>query len=484
MERERRRLIAEALAAPPPDPGGCPLRTLCFVGRDVRLRVPPPNYMRTFHIREAHEVAAKAEGGSASYNARFQAEIARLQDAQPWFWDQLWPGGIALASFLLERPELVDGCRVLEFGTGTGLLAVCTALAGATCVVATDVEPKALAFVAQNAAENRVESCVRPSMPWDWHDAPPADVASAAPFDVVLLPDVMYDARAVERLAELAPQMLRRGGRLILADGTDRTYGATHAAKLVHLLCDGGGGFNVQSRHERRAGASTEDGGSAPDRPVEIICMRRDASPRQEQRTAHPPEADGARKVDVVDGTREAVGAREVGGAHNHGCSATPWLQASPAEEVHPNKGPAPDKEAHDEASAPGEACGADVPPMRWRSPGSISCELGAPRWISCELGGEAALQLVLDLPDEIESLSSLDLRLDGEAIILIVGANSVPLRLRWPQAVDAESAVAKFRRRARELRVTAALRDGIRGLAWNSATRTTAPVCSLTPLH
>ena len=38
---------------------------------------------------------------------------------------------------------------------------------------------------------------------WEWDEPPPeADVAAFAPYDVVLLPDVMYDDAAVERLRE------------------------------------------------------------------------------------------------------------------------------------------------------------------------------------------------------------------------------------------------------------------------------------------
>ena len=47
--------------------------------------------------------------------------------------------------------------RVLELGTGLGLLASCAALAGASSVLATDVEPKALAFAAQKSPQTALE---------------------------------------------------------------------------------------------------------------------------------------------------------------------------------------------------------------------------------------------------------------------------------------------------------------------------------------
>ena len=134
----------------PPGPAACPLRSLAIADRVVRLRVPPPNYLRHFHIREAH-AAAVCQVPSATgdeYHALLQAEFSRLQDAQAWYWDQLWPGGFALARAVLEAPEVVRQQQGLELGTGLGVLATCVALAGAASVVASDVEPKALAFAA------------------------------------------------------------------------------------------------------------------------------------------------------------------------------------------------------------------------------------------------------------------------------------------------------------------------------------------------
>ena len=284
---ERRRIIAEALARVPPGPGACPLRSLAIADRVVRLRVPPPDYLRHFHIREAHALAVCREPSASGveYHALLQAEFSRLQDAQAWYWDQLWPGGLALARAVLEAPELVRQQRVLELGTGLGVLASCVALAGAASVLASDVEPKALAFAAHNAAENGVASTVQTTSAWDWHDPLPQAVVSHGRFDVVLLPDVLYDLDAVERLAELAPTLVRPGGRLIVADGTDRPYGDEHCSRLLGLLVGPAASlaasgpsqreFEITGRQALHAGASADDGGSAPSRPVQIIHLQR-----------------------------------------------------------------------------------------------------------------------------------------------------------------------------------------------------------------
>ena len=60
MQRERNRLIAEALAAPPPEPAQCTLRALHLGGAPfirVQLRVPAEGHLNRCHIRTAHDVA-------------------------------------------------------------------------------------------------------------------------------------------------------------------------------------------------------------------------------------------------------------------------------------------------------------------------------------------------------------------------------------------------------------------------------------------
>lgn len=279
MERERNRLITAALAAPAPLPTQCTLRTLNLGGeQSVRLRVPEKDHITLCHIRAAHNVACSQTGvtSGAAYHAALSAEYSRLQDEQPWYWDELWPGGVALARFVVAHPALFKGRRCLEFGTGLGLVAACAALVGAACVTATDIEPKALAFAAQTAVDNGVADRVQTAA-WNWHEPPPeADVASQAPFDLALMPDVMYDDEAVERLGVLAPSLVAPGGLLIWADGTDRPYGEEHSDRLSELVLGSAAPhFVLRSRTELSAGASAEDGGSSPDRPVRLVVMER-----------------------------------------------------------------------------------------------------------------------------------------------------------------------------------------------------------------
>lgn len=82
------------------------------------------------------------------------AELQRY-DASP-FWAFPWAGGQALARHLLDHPELARGRQVLDFATGSGLVGIAAARAGAARVVGTDVAPFCEAVVPMNAALNGV----------------------------------------------------------------------------------------------------------------------------------------------------------------------------------------------------------------------------------------------------------------------------------------------------------------------------------------
>jgi predicted nicotinamide N-methyase len=75
----------------------------------------------------------------------------------PPFWAFAWAGGQALARYLIDHPHEVAGREVLDFGSGSGLVAIAAAKAGATRVTAAEIDPFAAAAIALNAALNGVE---------------------------------------------------------------------------------------------------------------------------------------------------------------------------------------------------------------------------------------------------------------------------------------------------------------------------------------
>jgi predicted nicotinamide N-methyase len=74
----------------------------------------------------------------------------------PPFWAFAWPGGQALARYLLDHPETAAGRRVIDLASGSGLVAIAAARAGAAAVTGYDVDPVAAAAITMNAAANGV----------------------------------------------------------------------------------------------------------------------------------------------------------------------------------------------------------------------------------------------------------------------------------------------------------------------------------------
>src|SRR5262245_24529773 len=71
------------------------------------------------------------------------------------FWGVAWGGGLAIACYLRDHPDIVAGKRVLDLGSGSGLCAIAAAMAGAAAVTAVDIDRFAIAAIELNARANR-----------------------------------------------------------------------------------------------------------------------------------------------------------------------------------------------------------------------------------------------------------------------------------------------------------------------------------------
>jgi predicted nicotinamide N-methyase len=144
--------------------------------------------------------------------ARPDSGLRRLVGAgRPPFWAYAWAGGIALARHLFEQPQTVAGRRVLDFGAGSGLVAIAAALAGARSVAAAEIDPHARAAIALNAAANGVEVLVL-------DDDTDADGPPPSGVDLVLAGDVFYDARTARRSLRVLDRCLDAGIAVLVGD--------------------------------------------------------------------------------------------------------------------------------------------------------------------------------------------------------------------------------------------------------------------------
>ncbi len=81
--------------------------------------------------------------------------IRRIWNDTP-YWIFCWASGLSMAQWLLAEPERVRGKTVLDFGAGSGVVAIAAKLAGATRVIACDIDLVSLASCRENAALNNV----------------------------------------------------------------------------------------------------------------------------------------------------------------------------------------------------------------------------------------------------------------------------------------------------------------------------------------
>jgi predicted nicotinamide N-methyase len=134
--------------------------------------------------------------GHVDLNARC-AEL--LEGGYAPYWAFCWGSGQALARFVLDRPELVRGKTVADLGSGSGVVAIAAALAGATQVTAVDIDPQAQRAAARNAQRNGVPLAVADRLPQDYDVLFASDVLYESP-----LGDVLVTAAQAGRAVYLA----------------------------------------------------------------------------------------------------------------------------------------------------------------------------------------------------------------------------------------------------------------------------------------
>lgn len=130
-------------------------------------------------------------------------------DQPPPFWAFAWAGGQALARYVLDHPSIVAGRRVLDLASGSGLVAIAAARAGAVHVTAVDVDPLALAAVASNAHANGEPVT---GMLADVLDDDPGDI------DLITAGDVFYSKAMADRVLRFLRRAVRSGAEVLVGD--------------------------------------------------------------------------------------------------------------------------------------------------------------------------------------------------------------------------------------------------------------------------
>ena len=168
-----------------------------FIRTNTALPAPPHVPEIRLHLAsEAHDLWLKTED-----------ELEEI-GLPPPFWAFAWAGGQGLARYVLDHPEAVAGRRVLDFATGSGLVAIAACRSGAAQVEAADIDPWAGTAVRLNAAENGV------GVRFIAGDL----VGQAVAADVVLAGDVFYDRAFADRLVPWFSSLAERGCSVLVGD--------------------------------------------------------------------------------------------------------------------------------------------------------------------------------------------------------------------------------------------------------------------------
>lgn len=130
----------------------------------------------------------------------------------PPYWAFAWAGRLALARHVMDHPDLVAGRRVLDFTSGSGLIAIAAAMSGAAHVLATDTDPLAVVALSLNADANEVTVQATAAHLLADNSFDPAMV------DVVLAGDPFYDPSIADLVLAFLARCRAAGCEVLIGD--------------------------------------------------------------------------------------------------------------------------------------------------------------------------------------------------------------------------------------------------------------------------
>jgi len=168
-----------------------------FVLANTTLQSPPhvPE-IKLYLADEAHDLWHRTED-----------ELATI-GLPPPFWAFAWAGGQGVARYLLDHRQTVEDAVVLDFASGSGLVGIAAATAGATRVIACDIDPFARPAIELNADANQAALEIRVDNL----------IGSDDGWDVVLAGDVFYEEPLAGLLIPWFTGLAKRGANVIVGD--------------------------------------------------------------------------------------------------------------------------------------------------------------------------------------------------------------------------------------------------------------------------
>ncbi|MGR6872497.1 class I SAM-dependent methyltransferase [Pseudomonas sp. HK3] len=116
-------------------------------------------------------------------NRKFSLDEIRSIWENTAYWAFCWASGQVLAKYILDNPDIVKGKKILDFGSGSGVVAIAAMKAGAKQAIACDIDPGALISCADNAKLNNVEVTLSDDL----------FAIAERDIDLLIAADVLYD---------------------------------------------------------------------------------------------------------------------------------------------------------------------------------------------------------------------------------------------------------------------------------------------------
>lgn len=174
-----------------------PISAKKFILDNTALIAPPHVPEILLHLAdEAHDLWQRTED-----------ELVEI-GLPPPFWAFAWAGGQGLARYIIDNPETVRGKRILDFASGSGLVAIAAARAGAAEVIASDIDPFCETAIRLNAQANAA------AIGFNGKDC----IGTDAGWDVILAGDVFYDKSFADLLMPWFATLKTRGAEILVGD--------------------------------------------------------------------------------------------------------------------------------------------------------------------------------------------------------------------------------------------------------------------------
>nr|XP_018901706.1 PREDICTED: electron transfer flavoprotein beta subunit lysine methyltransferase-like [Bemisia tabaci] len=147
------------------------------------------------------------------------------------YWAFYWPGGQAIARYILDHPAAVRGRRVLDLGAGSGACGIAAAIAGAQRVLLNDIDPVACVAARLNLQEN-LEQCKTCDVGISSENLLKAEFF---PWDLILIGDMFYDETFAAVLYPWLKSASAEGCSVLIGDPGRHGLSARIRSRLTKL---------------------------------------------------------------------------------------------------------------------------------------------------------------------------------------------------------------------------------------------------------